>query len=220
MNDAADEPSKPTSAEPGFRKISDEDLERILTDHKKWVEAKKTRLGVDHLGLRRVKVLAEDLKRIGDPKKSREARDLEALRANLPRADLRRDPREAQLQRAAPPGDLRGAQLQGADLSDAQLQGADIRWAQLQRADLSDAQLRGAALGDAQLQEALLNGAQLQGASLREAQLQGAILKGARLREAILMGATSSGWRSPRTESPDKTFPLRTLRTQISVTPT
>ena len=48
MNDAADEPSKPTSAEPEFREISDEELQRILADHKKWVEA-EDKTGLDHL---------------------------------------------------------------------------------------------------------------------------------------------------------------------------
>ncbi len=48
MNYAADEPSKPTSVERGFRKLSDEQLEHILADHKKWVEAKDA-TGLDGL---------------------------------------------------------------------------------------------------------------------------------------------------------------------------
>ena len=33
MNDAADEPSKPTSAEPEFWTVSEEEFQRILADH-------------------------------------------------------------------------------------------------------------------------------------------------------------------------------------------
>jgi Pentapeptide repeats (8 copies) len=70
---------------------------------------------------------------------------------------------------------LRGAQLQGADLSVALLQGANLQRAQLQDADLSVAQLQGANLSDAGLQGADLRGAQLQGANLQRANLKGAI---------------------------------------------
>jgi uncharacterized protein YjbI with pentapeptide repeats len=130
MNDAADEPSKPTSAEPVFRQISreisDEELQRILGDHKKWVE-----------------VEAED--RTG----------LDRLRADLSRADLRkRDLRDTQLQGANLQGaKLLGAQLQGADLYEAQLQGANLRKAQLQKAYLREAQLRGAYLRGANFEQ-------------------------------------------------------------------
>ena len=39
MNDAADEPSEPTSAELELRTVSDRKLKRILADHKKWLAA-------------------------------------------------------------------------------------------------------------------------------------------------------------------------------------
>jgi uncharacterized protein YjbI with pentapeptide repeats len=130
MNDAADEPAKPTSAEPEFRKISDEDLERILADHKKWVEA-EDKTGLDHL--------RADLSLV------------EFLRAQcfvLSRADLE----GARLTGAQ----LQGAELQQAYLTGAQLQGADLSRAQLQGAILMDAQLQGAWLNRADLREALL----------------------------------------------------------------
>jgi hypothetical protein len=62
MNDAADESSEPTSAEPEFRVISDEELGRILADHKKWLEA-EDRTGLDHL---RANLSRADLFRQGD----------------------------------------------------------------------------------------------------------------------------------------------------------
>ncbi len=85
------------------------------------------------------------------------------------------------------------AQLQGADLEGARLQGAVLGVAQLQGADLEGARLQGAYLGVAQLQGAYLEGARLQGAYLRGAQLQGADLEGARLQGADLEGARLQG---------------------------
>ena len=78
--------------------------------------------------------------------------------------------------------DLRGtnlqyAQLQGAYLQHAQLQGANLQGAYLQGAYLLGAQLQGANLQDAQLQGANLQDAQLQGANLQEAGLQCANLQ-------------------------------------------
>jgi len=65
--------------------------------------------------------------------------------------------------------DLQGANLRGADLRGAYLQDANLRWAYLRGADLQDANLR-----DANLQGADLQRADLQGAYLRGADLQGA----------------------------------------------
>ncbi|MEL7091860.1 MAG: pentapeptide repeat-containing protein, partial [Pseudomonadota bacterium] len=80
--------------------------------------------------------------------------------------------------------DLRGTNLQNADLNGlafekarlegAQLQGAYLSSAQLQRADLVGAQLQGAYLDDAQLQGADLVSAKLQGADLWKAQFDAA----------------------------------------------
>ena len=65
-----------------------------------------------------------------------------------------------------PEADLRGADLQRADLRDADLRGAD-----LQGADLRDANLRGADLREADLRDADLWGADLRGADLQRANL-------------------------------------------------
>ena len=73
-------------------------------------------------------------------------------------------------------------QLQRANLRGAQLQGADLWRAQLQRANLAGAQLQRADLAGAQLQEAILRGAQLQGADMYNvASLDGVLWGGALL---------------------------------------
>ena len=177
MNDAADEPSKPTSAEPELRTVSDEELQRILADHKKWLEA-EDKTGLDH------------------------------LRADLSRADLRgRDPTSE-------------AQLQGANLNEAQLQRATPH-AQLQKAN------RGPTAGGLPPRGPTAGGQPLgptAGADL-EAQLQGAYLAEGRaagghsIACSVLKTRTSSGWRSRRTESRDRSA-LLTSPMQISATPT
>jgi uncharacterized protein YjbI with pentapeptide repeats len=90
------------------------------------------------------------------------------------------DLRGANLQRA----DLRGANLQEANLQRADLRGANLQEANLQRADLQEADLRGANLQRADLQEADLYRTKLQGAKL-----QGASLYRAKLQEADLLEA-------------------------------
>jgi uncharacterized protein YjbI with pentapeptide repeats len=169
MNDVADDPSKPTSAEPEFREISDEELRRILEDHKKWVAA-EDKTGLDHL---RADLSWADLRG--------HAAILKVTQ--LEQANLR----GVKLQNA----DLASAHLQGAQLHEAELQGTHLIGAQLQRAILMNAQLHGAELQaadltSAQIQGANLGGAQLQGAKLYETQLRGAYLEG-----AILEGGTA-----------------------------
>src|SRR5579863_2321635 len=68
------------------------------------------------------------------------------------------------------------ANLRGADLQSADLQSANLRGADLQRADLRSANLWGADLRGADLQRADLRGANLWGADLQRANLQGADL--------------------------------------------
>lgn len=87
--------------------------------------------------------------------------------------------------------DLRGANLQRADLSGLKFD----------KAVLYGAQLQGAALGSVQLQGANLLGAQFQGADLFGAQLQGANLSRAQLQGADLIGATMDGDTSLRAAS-------------------
>lgn len=99
--------------------------------------------------------------------------------------------------------DLRGTNLQAADLSNlhlanvlltgARLDGTDLRDARLDGADLRDVRLDGANLGRTRLQGADLRGARLEGASLSGARLDGSNLRGARLEAAVLRETRLSG---------------------------
>ncbi|CAK9065253.1 unnamed protein product [Durusdinium trenchii] len=91
------------------------------------------------------------------------------------------------------PFDFENAQLQGADLRGIQLQGANLRCAKLQGADLRGACLQGANLTKAELQAADLRGAQLQGATLHDARLASATLVRAKLQGVWFMHADLSG---------------------------
>jgi uncharacterized protein YjbI with pentapeptide repeats len=94
--------------------------------------------------------------------------------------------------------DLRGANLNFAELSNAVLWEADLRGlslieAVLWEADLNRADLRGAWLVKADLRMAHLNGANLNGANLIEADLREADLRGANLNKATLRDANLNG---------------------------
>jgi hypothetical protein len=79
------------------------------------------------------------------------------------------------------------------DLKGANLQGAQLSVAKLQKAMLTEANLQGAFLIRANLQGAFLRKANLQGAVLYEANLQKADLPGANLQNAILRKANLQG---------------------------
>jgi uncharacterized protein YjbI with pentapeptide repeats len=194
MNDAADEPSKPTSAEPEFRKVSDEELKRILADHKRWVEA-EDKTGLDHL---RADLSLTDLRGQGafligaQLQAARlmgtQLQGIYFILAQLQRANLTR----AQLQRAS----LWQIPLQGATLSTAQLQEANLTGAHLQRAKLNGAQLQGAYLTGAHLREAILINANFERLSVTEGEKPGqersADLTDADFRDADLSNAQLS----------------------------
>jgi Pentapeptide repeats (8 copies) len=154
------------------KRISPEDLKKILEAHKEWVvsgHAKGERADLSGAYLSDADLSGADLRG-----------------AYLSDADLR----GAYLSGA----DLRGAYLSGADLRGAYLSGADLRGAYLSDADLrgaylSDADLSGAYLSDADLRGADLSGAYLSDADLRGAYLSGADLSGAYLSAADLRGA-------------------------------
>lgn len=84
---------------------------------------------------------------------------------------------------------LRGAHLEGYDLTEIDLAGAHLEGAFLTGANLKDAHLEGAFLMDANLKDAHLEGAFLMGANLKDAHLEGAFLTGANLDSACLEGA-------------------------------
>ena len=95
------------------------ELERILAEHKRWIET-------------------DDMEGSRADLRNADLRDADLWGANLRYADLRyADLRDA---------DLRNADLWGADLRDADLRGANLRYADLWGADLRDADLRDADL--------------------------------------------------------------------------
>ena len=96
--------------------------------------------------------------------------------------------------------DLRGALLQGEDLSYRELAGVDLTGA-----DLTDARLVGANLTRAILRDATLAGARLDEARLTGADLRGADLTRARLARADLRGAALAGSRWVRAALVDVT---------------
>ena len=108
-------------------------------------------------------------------------RDADLRGANLNYANLYgADLRGANLDYA----NLYGADLRGANLNDANLYGANLDYANLNGANLRGANLYGADLRDANLNDANLRGANLYGADLRGANLDGADLRGANLYDA------------------------------------
>ena len=107
-------------------------LNKILDDHKKWLEAEGgTRANLIRADLRGADLSGASLR--GADLSDADLRDADLSGAGLSGADLRR-------------ADLRGADLRRADLSGADLSGAGLRGAGLRGADLSGADLRGADL--------------------------------------------------------------------------
>ncbi|MFI0481644.1 pentapeptide repeat-containing protein [Actinomadura sp. 9N215] len=100
--------------------------------------------------------------------------------------------------------DLRGARLQGEDLSYRDLQEVDLTGA-----DLTDAQLVGANLSRAVLRDASLAGARLDEAKLTGADLRGADLSRARLARADLRDVSVDGSRWTRAALVDAALPDR-----------
>lgn len=149
------------------RVISQADLDKILQDHKLWLEGDGKKGKMADLG-------GADLTE-ADLSKA-DLRWANFSNANLSRADLLR-------------ADLSKAHLFHAVLISAGLGGANLNEAYLNNADLSKSILRDADLINAELMEANLSGAYLGGANLKWAFLYGANLSGAVLRQANLNGA-------------------------------
>ena len=99
--------------------------------------------------------------------------------------------------------DLRGTNLQGADLSlfvlagaklnEARMEGADLRETRMQGCSLCKAQLEGANLRKARMEGAILLEARMEGAYLVRARMEGADLSTARMEGAILRKARMAG---------------------------
>ena len=146
-----------------MKKITQDELNNILKDHKNW-------LSEAYGGIR------ADLRRANLRRANLSGAYLSG--ADLSEADLS----EADLSEA----DLSGADLSGVNLRGANLSGADLRGADLRRANLSGAYLSGADLSGADLSGADLSEADLSGADLSEADLTRANLRGANLTRANL----------------------------------
>ncbi|NJD76428.1 MAG: pentapeptide repeat-containing protein [Candidatus Methanoperedens sp.] len=94
--------------------------------------------------------------------------------------------------------DLRGrdmnfADLKGANLSNSDLDGANLNFASFEDVDLSNASLNGANLNFASFEDTNLSNASLKGANLNFANLRGTNMAGARIDGANLFGAGTSG---------------------------
>lgn len=161
----------------GLRKISQEELERVLADHKRWLVSK------GETG-ERANLKVADLRKVDLCNAVLDEADLRG--ANLYKADLR----EANLCEALlDEADLREANLREANLCEANLNRTNLSRANLFLADLDEADLRGANLNRAELHEANLHGADLRGADLRGTDLRGADLRGADMLDASLVDA-------------------------------
>ncbi|MDN0096215.1 pentapeptide repeat-containing protein [Yersinia rohdei] len=139
------------------------DLNKILGEHKIWVES--YRKNGSRANLRGANLSDANLR-------GANLSDANLRGANLRGANLS----DANLSDA----NLSYANLRGANLSDANLRGANLRGA-----NLSDANLRGANLSDANLSDANLSGANLSYANLSYANLSGANLPD---RTYVIMG--------------------------------
>ena len=122
-----------------MKRLTQEELDSILADHKLWLETECTK------------------------GKRADLRGAKLDGANLREADLRGAKLDGANLREA---DLHGAKLDGANLREADLRGAKLDGANLREADLRGAKLDGADLFGADLRGADLRGADLRGADI------------------------------------------------------
>jgi hypothetical protein len=143
------ESSNRAKAHPAVREMPPDLLQRVLADHRAWLDSD------------------------GKSGKKADLSHAQLQGLSLWRADLR----EADLSYASLQGaDLDHARLRGANLRHASMEGASLWQANLRDADLSYAGLQRAKLDHADLSGAKLHNADLTGASLWGAQLAGALL--------------------------------------------
>ena len=158
-------------------------LEKILEDHKKWLDKKDggERANLSDANLRGADLWGTDL------------RGADLRGANLSNSDLSYvNLKGANLNNA----DLRGADLRGADLSYTRLNCTDLSYANLRNsnlrgASLNNANLRGADLGYTDLSDTYLKNANLSDADLGGANLSYADLRGANLNKVLYNYRTS-----------------------------
>ena len=139
-------------------------LEKILEDHKKWLDKKD---GGEKADLSYANLIGADLSYT-------DLRGADLISVNLRNADLSYV-------------NLKGANLNNADLGGADLRSADLGYTRLNCTDLSYANLR-----NSNLRGASLNNANLRGADLGYTDLSDTYLKNANLSDADLGGANLS----------------------------
>ena len=155
--------------------LTREKLNKILEEHKHWIDEDCKNWEEMRANLRRANLLNADLS--GADLHNADLRGANLCGACLCDADLRGiDLRRADLRNA----NLRNADLHDADLHDTDLRGADLRGANLCGAFLLNADLSGADFHSANLLNADLSGADLRNADLRGANLCYANLMGAK----------------------------------------
>ncbi|WP_439570161.1 pentapeptide repeat-containing protein, partial [Roseovarius mucosus] len=88
---------------------------------------------------------------------------------------------------------LVGTRIEGANLSEARMEGADLNAARMEGANLSRARMEGADLSAARIEGAKLFGTRMGNANLLWARMEGASLSGARMEGASLSGARMEG---------------------------
>ena len=161
--------------------INGKTLEKILEDHKHWLNRDIVGWGNMYANLN-----SADLSNANLSYANLNSADLS--NANLSYANLRG-------------ADLRGANLNGTNLRCVYLNSADLRGANLSGANLRYANLRGANLSGADLSGANLRYADLRGANLSGADLSGADLRGANLdkeeqiRKGVKLSNSITGWK-------------------------
>jgi uncharacterized protein YjbI with pentapeptide repeats len=146
------ESSNRAKAHPALREMPQDLLQRVLADHRTWLDSdgkSGKKADLSHAQLQGLSLWRADL------------READLSDANLQGADLD----HARLRAA----NLRHASMESASLWQASLRGADLSYAGLQRAKLDHADLSGATLHNADLTGASLWGAQLVGALLEHA---------------------------------------------------
>jgi uncharacterized protein YjbI with pentapeptide repeats len=192
---AQEQPTQDTCPHPKGWKPTNEELQRILSDHQRWAErwqVRKWEKPSDSEG--RANLCNADLVEVDLNKanlfgaKLNKANLLVAKlnQANLSRAELN----EALLVGAElNEADLSAAELTKANLQGAKLNKADLSAAKLNQANLSVANLNEANLSEAEMNEAHLGGSQLNNANLTKAKLNKANLSLANLNKANLVDA-------------------------------
>ena len=160
----------------GYKAISDEELDRILADHWRWLESKKKE-GMQ-ADLRKCDLSDNKLKDALD-------RLLHDDRVKSWRIKLDC----ALLQEAF----LFLAHLEGANFMGAHLEGAIFAGARLEEAIFVGARLEGAKFMGARLEGAVFTGAHLEKANFMEARLEGVRLIGANISGADITGANIKG---------------------------